>query len=195
MALNRADAGRAGARRAPRRVGFFASWPPSRDAVRIEGAPLVHRSAACGGSLSRHNGWAAASDMSTPPISPLTQALGLLKVELARARDAQTGASAAVSTPGGALASGGARVGVAAALQSMPARLRALRESENGSLPRAKALRLFVEAVLLDELGGALQLDPAFGDLLERTCRAIEQDDGAATLLADALQELDALAA
>ncbi|PTT87307.1 hypothetical protein DBR42_11915 [Pelomonas sp. HMWF004] len=64
----------------------------------------------------------------------------------------------------------------------------------DGKLPPGKALRLFVQAALVDELGTELQLDPAMSDLVERTCQAIEQDSGSAALLADALRELEALA-
>jgi hypothetical protein len=49
-----------------------------------------------------------------------------------------------------------------------------------------------VQAALLDELGASLQLDPALGDLVERTCQALERDAASAPLLAEALQELQA---
>lgn len=127
------------------------------------------------------------------PVSPLANALRLLKVELIQARNAgaepkaASGAHsrAAPINPGAAAPS---------ALQALPAKLRALRAQKGGDLPRSKTLRLFVEAALLEELGSELQLDPAFGDLVERTCGAIEQDAGSASLLTDALTELQALA-
>jgi len=127
------------------------------------------------------------------PISPLANALRLLKVEMAQTRDAQSAGKEAVAAK--ARATAGSSPAVApTALQALPAKLRALRSQKGGELPRAKALRLFVEAALLEEFGGEFQLDPAFGDLVERTSSAIEQDASGAALLADALNELQALA-
>ncbi|MBB2486257.1 hypothetical protein H5407_13625 [Mitsuaria sp. WAJ17] len=54
-------------------------------------------------------------------------------------------------------------------------------------------MRLLVEAALLQELGESLQLDPGFGDLVERTSRAIELDEGCAPLLAEAFDQMTAL--
>jgi hypothetical protein len=127
----------------------------------------------------------------TAPVSPLVHALRLLKVELAQARNAPAGQRSAVNATNEAAALSTA-VG-ATALRGLPSKLKAI-SARNGSLARAKALRLFVEAALLDEMGHDLQLDPAFGDLVERTCRAIEQDQDNADLLAEALQELQGLA-
>ncbi|MFT7724444.1 MAG: hypothetical protein QM788_16710 [Roseateles sp.] len=118
----------------------------------------------------------------------------LLQVEQAQSRGVRPeGQAPARAAAGQGAPVGGGRVD-ATALQRLPARLRTLRAGQRDALPRAKVLRLFVEAALLDELGSALQLDPAFGDMVERTCRAIEQDEGGARLLADALAELQALA-
>lgn len=129
--------------------------------------------------------------MSTP-VSPLANALRLLKVELARARDArpENRLAADVNKPATQVVAG--QAAAATALKSLPGKLKAAR-TQNGGLSRGKALRLFLEAVLLDEFGSNLQLDPAFGDLVERTCRSIEQDEESATLLTDALRELEAL--
>ena len=125
----------------------------------------------------------------TAPISPLIHALRLLKAELAQARQQPS--------PNQATAGASGRDAVLptapAALQGLHAKLKAAR-AQGGPLPRAKALRLFVEAALLDELGSELQLDPALEGLVERTCRAIEQDADSAALLDEALQELQALA-
>jgi hypothetical protein len=123
----------------------------------------------------------------TGAISPLAQALRMLQVQLAQARSAAAGGQppptrttdAAATTP--------------TALQALRGQLLAARGAD-GRLPAAKALRLFVQAALLDELGASLQLDPAFGELVERTCQALERDTAGAALLADALQELAALA-
>lgn len=74
-------------------------------------------------------------------------------------------------------------------MQGLRTQLRALRDAQ-GRLPGSKALRLFVQAALVDELGLSLQLDPALGEWVERTCQTIEQDPGSAALLGEALQEL-----
>lgn len=126
----------------------------------------------------------------TAPISPLIHALRLLKTELAQARQTPSVRQASASTSTHASAPP-----AAAALQGLHAKLKAARVQGGGSLPRAKALRLFVEAALLDELGSELQLDPALEGLVERTCQAIEQDAANAALLDEALQELEALSA
>lgn len=122
-------------------------------------------------------------------ISPLAQALRTLKIELNQARGAVANRQAAATSPNAA----GAAARQATALQALRTQVRAARGAD-GKLPPGKALRLFVQAALLDELGTELQLDPAMSDLVERTCQAIEQDPGSVTLLADALQELEALA-
>lgn len=127
----------------------------------------------------------------TTPISPLLHALRLLRTELAQARHAP---GRAIEAAAGRPASQAGPAAAATALQGLSTRLRAARIQNGGPLPRAKALRLFVEAALLDELGGELQLDPALEGLVERTCRALEQDEASQALLGEALQELQALA-
>jgi len=128
----------------------------------------------------------------TAPISPLIHALRMLKTELAQARQSPAQGQAA---PGaGRSAPHTTAAAATTALQGLSTKLRAARLQAGGALPRSKALRLFVEAALLDELGGELQLDPALEDLVERTCRAIEQDAGSQALLGEALDELQVLA-
>lgn len=121
-------------------------------------------------------------------IPPLTQALQWLRTERAQLRPA----------PGPAPAQPPLQVPTAAvqrtALGRLPGQLRALRASQ-GPVPRAKALRLFIHAALVDELGDHLLLDPAFADLVERTCAALEADAGNAALLDEAVEELTALSA
>lgn len=124
------------------------------------------------------------------PVSPLSQALRLLQVQLTQARGTAQGKAAGVARAGQPTEL--APQAAPAALQALRAQLRAARGGD-GKLPAHKALRLFVQAALVDELGAELQLDPALSDLVERTCQALEQDPASATLLADALQELDAL--
>ncbi|WP_457325627.1 hypothetical protein [Roseateles sp. P5_E11] len=127
----------------------------------------------------------------TAPISPLIHALRLLKAELAQARHSPSQRQATAGASAG-LVNRAAPPAAVTALQGLTAKLKAAR-AQGGDIPRAKALRLFVEAALVDELGGELQLDPALEGLVERTCRAIEQDAGSAALLDEALQELQAL--
>lgn len=124
----------------------------------------------------------------TAPVSSLARALHLLRVELTQTPQGRVGAAQA------------RRARTATEVQAMPAtavgalraKLRAAR-AQPGGLTRGKALRLFIEAALLDELGSELQLDPAFADLVERTCQAIEQDEGSASLLAAAMDDMATL--
>jgi hypothetical protein len=53
-----------------------------------------------------------------------------------------------------------------------------------------KALRLFIEAVLLDELGGQLILSAEFERLVERSVAAIEKDESLRETLLQATQDL-----
>lgn len=128
----------------------------------------------------------------TAPISPLIHALRLLKTELAQSRQSPSQGQAAAGAAG-AVTGRTQAAPAAAALQGLHAKLKAARVQGGGALPRSKALRLFVEAALLDELGSELQLDPALESLVERTCRTLEQDADSAALLEEALQELEAL--
>jgi len=127
------------------------------------------------------------------PVSPLAHALRLLKVELAQTRPDRAGSKATTEAQKRVAQPEAVQAHKATALRRLPAKLKAVRE-QKGDLHHGKALRLFIEAVLVDELGGELQLDAAFGDLVERTCRAIEQDGNSASLLKDALKELEDLA-
>lgn len=125
-------------------------------------------------------------------IPPLTHALRLLKIELAHARDAKSGPKQSSVAKPASIQSAPNQSVATTALRRLPAKLKAIR-AQNGSLNGGKALRVFIEAVLLDELGSGLQLDPEFGDLVERTCQTLEQDTGTAVLLTEALKELEAL--
>lgn len=53
-----------------------------------------------------------------------------------------------------------------------------------------KGLRLFIEAVLLDELGGELILSAEFERLVDRSIAAIEKDESLRDTLLQANQEL-----
>jgi hypothetical protein len=53
-----------------------------------------------------------------------------------------------------------------------------------------KALRLFIEAVLLDEFGGALILDADFQHLVDNALSALEADESLGPMLSQAAKEL-----
>lgn len=120
-------------------------------------------------------------------IPPLAQAIQRLRTEQ-RLAQAQKNPS---TPPASALAQPPALRRTA--LSQLPARLRALRAGAP-HLPAPQALRLFVEATLIDEFGEQLQLDPAFAELVESTSRTIEGDTSSAQLLGEALTELAAMA-
>lgn len=123
-------------------------------------------------------------------ISPLNQALSLLKVQLNQARvSGHRKQAPSVASAQAEFAS----QAPAAALQALRTQVRNAR-GRDGKLEPRKALRLFVQAALVDELGAELQLDPALNDLVERTCQALEQDSANAAILADALRDLEKLA-
>ncbi len=90
-----------------------------------------------------------------------------------------------------ALQPGARRSGRKSPAERLHARLKVARLQPDWSA--SKALRLLVETALLRELGESLLLDPAFGDLVERTSRAIEQDEGSAQLLEEAFGQMTAL--
>lgn len=118
-----------------------------------------------------------------------------MRVEFAQARLRQ--GQPGVALPGepsekAAVLANAAASQASAQLNALRTRLRTARAQPGGLAP-ARALRLFVEAALTDEWGREVQLDVAFHDLVERTCRALEADEEQAGLLLAALQELDAL--
>jgi len=53
-----------------------------------------------------------------------------------------------------------------------------------------KAFRVFLESVLLHELGGHLNLDPGFHQMVEDVQRVLEQDPNCAPLVRDAISHL-----
>ena len=122
-------------------------------------------------------------------VSSLSQALSALRLQLLDARAARSAGHGHTREPARATASASTQT----ALQSLPAKLRVAR-ARDGRLIAAKALRLFVEAAMLDELGAAMQLDPQFGAWVERTCLTIEQDPDNEALIVEAIRELDYLA-
>lgn len=124
------------------------------------------------------------------PVSSLARTLHLMRLELTQARQQPQGARSAATAGAGAPAEGPSPAAQRVAV--LRGRLKAARAMPGG-LTRARALRLFVEAALLDEWGQDLQLDPGFHDVVERTCQTLEADGAQADLLAAALAELEAL--
>lgn len=53
-----------------------------------------------------------------------------------------------------------------------------------------KAFRVFLESVLLQELGGHLNLDPGFHQMVDDVQRVLEQDPRCAPLVRDAISHL-----
>lgn len=123
-------------------------------------------------------------------IASLSHALQLMRTELAQARQQMT--QPGIAQPPRPSISTAPPASASTQLDALRSRLRATRAQAGGLTP-ACALRLFVEAALADEWGAQLQLDPAFHDLVERTCKVLEADDAQAQLLVAAMQELDAL--
>ena len=102
-------------------------------------------------------------------ISPLVQALRPFKIELSQARGAVVNRQAVTAGP--TVPDAVALQVTSNALQALRTQVRAARGAE-GKLPPGKALRVFVQAALVDELDTELQVDPALSDLVERTCQA-----------------------
>ncbi len=129
------------------------------------------------------------------PTSSLARTLHLMRLEQTHARQQPGSVRGGVGGHAGAAAeatSSGAASLAAQRVAALRGRLKAARAMPGG-LTRARALRLFVEAALLDEWGGSLQLDAGFHDLVERTCQTLEADSTQADLLAAAMEELDGL--
>ncbi len=74
------------------------------------------------------------------------------------------------------------------AIESLGPRLMAL--APHDPARRHKALRLFIEAALLDNLGAENAADPEFQLIVDRATRTIEQEPELRPLLNEALQEL-----
>jgi len=84
---------------------------------------------------------------------------------------------------------GGTAPGGQGALAALPARIQATAGLEPAAR-RARALRYFVEAVLVEEFGSNLQLDASFHQLIDRVCRTLEAEGQVQSLLEQAVDEL-----
>jgi len=116
------------------------------------------------------------------PLGPLTHAIATLRSSLAKpgtAAKRSVGEGSALQRQGQAAPSH---------VATLASRLAALREDDP---QRArKALRLFIEAVLLDEFGSELVLTTEFERLVDRSLSAIESDESLRETLLQATQEL-----
>lgn len=126
--------------------------------------------------------------MALPPIHALTRSLQLLRAELGPAQGAPAQRTTGQPSPAAAAPSGAGTLG-ASAISRLPGKIRALKSAE-GRGARAKVLRAFVEAALLDEFGSQQQLDPAFAALVEKTCQALESSTEGEALVQQAVAEL-----
>lgn len=120
-------------------------------------------------------------------LGPLTRAIATLRKSLD-----QPGATALKRPPGGpAHKQGQSHEGVQAAqshVGTLASRLAVLRRDDPQRT--RKALRLFIEAVLLDEFGDELILSAEFERLVDRSLSAIEKDETLRDTLLQATQEL-----
>lgn len=120
-------------------------------------------------------------------LGSLTRAIATLRKSL----DAP--GMAALKRPNGSTAElqrkpGGSVQAAQSHVSTLASRLAVLRRDDP---ERArKGLRLFIEAVLLDELGGQLILSAEFERLVDRVLSAIEEDESLRDTLLQASQEL-----
>lgn len=119
-------------------------------------------------------------------LGTLTRAIATLRTSLDK-----PGAAAVKRPAGGVVPQRQAQTGAQAAqshVATLASRLGALRP-DDAQRPR-KALRLFIEAVLLDEFGSELVLTTEFESLVDRALSAIEGDESLRDTLLQATQEL-----
>lgn len=126
----------------------------------------------------------------TSPIHSIARSLQLLRTELGELRDR----SKRDNTTRASVATGMSEVPQrrGSAVSRLPSKLKAIRAAD-GEVAQGIVLRAFVEAALLDEFGDEQQLDPAFAELVEKTCKALEANPSSAALMQDALGELETL--
>jgi hypothetical protein len=74
------------------------------------------------------------------------------------------------------------------AVESLGPRLLALAPQDPAR--RHKALRMFIEATLLDDLGAENAADPEFQHIVDRATRTIEEEPELRPLLDEAMEEL-----
>jgi hypothetical protein len=106
-------------------------------------------------------------------------------VRMIRSQLAPHSAAAATRRSGGARAPAAQGEGLARLVE---ARVRAI--GRDDPQRGRKAFRVFLEAVLVDELGEQLLADPRFFQLVDEVQGALEQDAACAPLLAQAVAQL-----
>ncbi len=122
-------------------------------------------------------------------VSSLARAIGQLRLAVATQASTRSGVGQAkprstVQAP----AQGAEQPRTHTKLGALPGQVAAL--VGDAATRRRKALRLFLEALLLDEFGEENVLAPEFHALVEKTASAIEDDDELAGLLNEAMAEL-----
>jgi hypothetical protein len=120
-------------------------------------------------------------------LGTLTRAIATLRSSLGKSG----GAAAARALTGGTPQPRQEKSGTQAAqsqITMLASRLGALRHDD--PMRARKALRLFIEAVLLDEFGSDLILSAEFEHLVDRSLLAIESDESLRETLLEATREL-----
>lgn len=117
-------------------------------------------------------------------LDSLARAIATLRSSVAQGAPNRATAAPAQGTAPGASSRAGGHSHVA----SLPARLASLAADDPQRTRRA--LRLFIEAVLLDQLGEGLLLSADWDPLVEKTLAALEGDEGLRALLDQSAHEL-----
>jgi hypothetical protein len=119
-------------------------------------------------------------------VGALTKAISVLRSQLATSASRARAGHGKGATTGSQKGDGYAESHVA----TLAARLAAIPSNEP---KRSKvALRLFVEAVLLDDFGGKYVLAPDFQVMVDKVASALEDDPELGSCLKDAVGELTA---
>ena len=119
------------------------------------------------------------------PVSALSHSIALMRRALSETRQGAPVARAEVDRQRGKVK----EVPQRKQLSALPQRLETLTGLADEER-RRRALRLFLEAVLMDELGEENVLSAEFGDLVERVASSLEETPSARKMLAEALDEL-----
>jgi hypothetical protein len=118
-------------------------------------------------------------------VGTLTRAIATLRSSLGKSASAAGRPSTGATPP---QQEGPGTQAAQSQVATLASRLGALRQDD--PLRARKALRLFIEAVLLDEFGKELILDVEFEHLVDRSLSAIESDESLRETLLEATHEL-----
>jgi hypothetical protein len=119
---------------------------------------------------------------------PLHQAIAILRRTAVTDRSPVAKRSSEGMSRAGGSASGEASSLPRSHVADLGVRLQAARSAE--PLQRAAVLRLFIEAVLLDELGTGMAIAAEFQDLVDQTVNALSEQESLRLLIDEALDEL-----